>query len=50
MRLIDQWMEARRNRAVYKDLQSLGDRLLDDIGVDHRDLENLRRGRGFRSR
>ena len=50
MRMIDQWREGRRHRAAYRELQSLGDRLLADIGVSQGDLENFRRGRGYPSR
>lgn len=50
MRMIDQWRESRRNRAAYKALNSLGERLLADIGVDQTELNNLRRGRSFNAR
>jgi uncharacterized protein YjiS (DUF1127 family) len=50
MRVIDQWRENRRNRAAYKAPNSLGERLLADIGIDQTDLNNLRRGRSHNGR
>jgi uncharacterized protein YjiS (DUF1127 family) len=50
MRAIDQWRESRRNRTAFKQLSSLDERLLADIGIGETELNNLRRGRNYRAR
>jgi uncharacterized protein YjiS (DUF1127 family) len=50
MRAIDHWLESRRNRAAFKQLSGLGERLLADMGIGEAELNNLRRGRNYRGR
>lgn len=50
MRMIDTWIEKRRNRAAFRELNGLGDHILRDIGVSRDDLYSLRRGRGLPER
>lgn len=45
MNIIDTWLEKRRNRSTYRELATLSDQMLGDIGITRYDLDKLRRGR-----
>lgn len=43
MQIISKWLEKRRQRSTYRQITSLSDQILGDIGITPYDLERLRR-------
>lgn len=44
-KMLDQWRERRRYRAMYHQLSTLSDQTLNDVGLKRDDVETLRRGK-----
>lgn len=44
-KMLGQWRERRRYRAMYYQLSTLSDQTLNDVGLKRDDVETLRRGK-----
>lgn len=44
MRIISKWLQKRRQRSTYRQITTLSNQILGDIGITPYDLDRLRRG------